>query len=78
MANKGNKQQNNSQKAERKNTGNRGAKRSKMTPADLVLLEKGQFQTIQSVSGTPWRGVEKIGQPFDAKQAQINMDNGWC
>lgn len=66
------------QKAERQNTGNRGAKRRKMTPSDLILLEKGQFQTVQPVACTPWRGVEKIGQPYDAKQALLNMEAGFC
>lgn len=77
MANKGNQSQSTNKQA-RTNTGNRGARRRKMTPSDLVLLGKGQFQTIKSVTGPAWLGSNSVHTPFDAVQAQINHDNGWC
>lgn len=78
MSNKGNKPQTNTQKVQRTNTGNRGARRRKMNPSDLVLLGKGQYQTIKPVSGPAWLGASGIRAPFDAKQAEINYKNGWC
>lgn len=75
---KGKQSQQSNQKAPRTNTGRRGARRCKMNPSDLVLLGKGQYQTIKSVTGPAWLGTSTIKKPFDAKQAQINHDNGWC
>lgn len=62
----------------RQNTGNRGAKRRPMKPSDLVLMGKGQFQTIKSVDGPAWLGTSTIKQPYDAKQAELNILAGFC
>lgn len=77
MANKSKQPQSALQKV-RTNTGNRGARRVKMNPSDLVLLGKGQYQTIKSVDGPAWMGTSTIKQPYDAKQAQLNIDAGLC
>lgn len=77
MANNGNKQTT-GQKTVRQNTGNRGAKRRPMNPSDLVLMGKGQFQTIKSVDGPAWLGTSTIKQPYDAKQAELNIAAGFC
>lgn len=77
MSNKGKQPQSANQKV-RQNTGNRGARRHKMNPSDLVLLGKGQFQTIKSVDGPAWLGTSTIKQPYDAKQAELNILAGFC
>ena len=51
---------------------NKGAKRNPQTKLALVSLGKGQFATMNSVSGVPWRGIETVQKPFDADQVEKN------
>jgi hypothetical protein len=65
-------------KAERKNSGKRGARRFHMSSIELLMLDKGPFSNIEPIKGPPYLGSVAVSNPpFDEVQAKKNRDAGY-
>lgn len=57
-------------------TGKKGARKTKMSNNDLIMMGKGQFKQMKPVSG-PAFSVVPGREKFDEKQSKINKELGY-
>lgn len=62
----------------RTNTGRRGARKTRLTHQEKILMGKGAVKTIREPNCTPWMGATGVSQPFDPVQAEKNWAEGLC